>query len=102
MRASRYQSQLCLVVAVALPPPVNAAPHRGIAPVMRHERCSDDESDSYPRIGYLFVEVSPSLIAACARLAGGSTLSANQLYQDTLADHIPRVREWEQAVEHLL
>ena len=23
-----------------------------IDPVTRHERCSDDESDSYPRIGY--------------------------------------------------
>lgn len=32
--------------------------------VMRHERCSDDESDSYPRIGYLhFIDSSRACLA---------------------------------------
>jgi hypothetical protein len=40
--------------------------------VMRHERCSDDESDSYPRIGYQhFIDSS----RACLVLAPGICLS---------------------------
>ena len=40
--------------------------------VMRHERCSDDESDSYPRIGYQhFIDSS----WACLALASGICLA---------------------------
>lgn len=40
---------------------------------MRHERCSDDESDSYPRIGYQhFIDSS----RACFALALGICLAA--------------------------
>lgn len=36
----------------------------GIDRVMRHERCSDDESDSYPRIGYQhFIDSSWACLA---------------------------------------
>ena len=53
-------------------------------------------------MAYLFVEISPSLIAACVREAGGSFASADQLYLEAVKDGIPRVLGWEQAVEHLL
>ena len=40
---------------------------------MRHERCSDDESDSYPRIGYQhFIDSS----RACLALPSGICLAA--------------------------
>ncbi len=40
--------------------------------VMRHERCSDDESDSYPRIGYQhFIDSS----RACLALESGICLA---------------------------
>jgi len=44
----------------------------GIDQVMRHERCSDDESDSYPRIGYLHF-IDPS--RACLALESGVNLA---------------------------
>jgi hypothetical protein len=53
-------------------------------------------------ISYLFVEISPSLISACAHEAGGSFVSANQLYLETLKQSMPRVVEWEHAVEDFL
>jgi hypothetical protein len=59
-------------------------------------------SDAAAAMLYLFVEISPSLIGACTREAGGSYASANQLYLETVSHGIPRVLEWEQAVEHLL
>ena len=40
---------------------------------MRHERCSDDESDSYPRIGYQHF-IDPS--RACLALASEICLAA--------------------------
>ena len=44
----------------------------GIDRVMRHERCSDDESDSYPRIGYQhFIDSS----WACLALESGICLA---------------------------
>jgi hypothetical protein len=44
----------------------------GIDRVMRHERCSDDESDSYPRIGYQhFIDSS----RACLALESGICLA---------------------------
>jgi len=39
---------------------------------MRHERCSDDESDSYPRIGYQHF-IDPS--RACLALGSGICLA---------------------------
>jgi hypothetical protein len=44
----------------------------GIDRVMRLERCSDDESDSYPRIGYRQF-IDPSW--ACLALASGISLA---------------------------
>ena len=58
--------------------------------------------DAAAAMAYLFVEIGPALVAACAREAGGSYASANQLYLETVDEGIPRVPEWEQAVEHLL
>lgn len=44
----------------------------GIDQVMRPERCSDDESDSYPRIGYQhFIDSSQ----ACLALESGIILA---------------------------
>jgi hypothetical protein len=44
--------------------PVKAQGRFEIDRVMRHERCSDDESDSYPRIGYLhFIDSSRACLA---------------------------------------
>jgi hypothetical protein len=40
--------------------------------VMRHERCSDDESDSYPRIDYQQL-IDPS--RACLALVSGISLA---------------------------
>lgn len=53
-------------------------------------------------VRYLFVEVEPRLIAACARQAGAGLQLANQLYEENLRHAMPRVRAWEQAVAHLL
>lgn len=53
-------------------------------------------------VRYLFVEVEPCLIAACARQAGANLQLANQLYLENLRHAMPRVRAWEQAVAHLL
>jgi len=47
---------------------------------MRHERCSDDESDSYPRIGYQHF-IDPS--RACLALIW-SPLSIGFLYKEVL------------------
>jgi hypothetical protein len=59
-------------------------------------------SDAAAAMAYLFVEVSPSLIASCVREAGGSFTSANRLYLETVKDGMPRVPAWEQSVEHLV
>jgi len=40
-----------------------------IDPVMRHERCSDDESVSYPRVGYRhFIDSSRACLALVPRV----------------------------------
>ena len=46
----------------------------------------------------LFVETTPALIVGCAREAGADLQSVNRLYEETLADHLPRVIEWERFV----
>ena len=46
----------------------------------------------------LFVETAPALILGCAREAGADLQSVNRLYEETLADHLPRVMEWERFV----
>ena len=53
-------------------------------------------------LSYLFVELDPALIARCVREAGSDLRRANELYKESLGAHLPRVPEWEQAVEHLL
>ncbi len=53
-------------------------------------------------LSYLFVELDPALIARCAREAGSDIRRANQLYEESLQAHLPRVPRWEQSVEHLV
>jgi hypothetical protein len=53
-------------------------------------------------ISYLFVELSPGLIARCAYEAGSDLRQANELYKESLADHLPRVLDWENAIAHLI
>jgi hypothetical protein len=53
-------------------------------------------------LSYLFVEIEPELIARCVREAGSDLRRANELYQESLQAHLPRVPRWEQAMEHLL
>ena len=53
-------------------------------------------------ISYLFVELNPRLISLCAREAGADLHHVNMLYKEALAHSLPRVPEWENAVEYLL
>lgn len=53
-------------------------------------------------VSYLFVELDPALIARCAYEAGSHLRRANELYKESLADHLPRVPQWENAVAHLV
>ena len=53
-------------------------------------------------VSYLFVDVEPALIERCVREAGSDLRRANELYQETLADHLPRSPRWEEAVAHLI
>jgi hypothetical protein len=53
-------------------------------------------------VAYLFVEISPALIARCARFTGADLVRVNCLYLETLEDRLPRVLAWEESVEHLL
>lgn len=53
-------------------------------------------------LSYLFVELDPALIARCAREAGSDLRRANELYKESLEAHLPRIPQWEKAVEHLL
>lgn len=53
-------------------------------------------------LSHLFVEVEPSLIARCAHEAGSDLRRANELYKESLQAHLPRVPQWEAAVEQLL
>ncbi len=53
-------------------------------------------------LSYLFVEIDPALIARCVTEAGSDLRRANALYEESLRAHVPRVPQWERAVEHLL
>jgi hypothetical protein len=53
-------------------------------------------------IAYLFVELNPGLIARCAYEAGSDLRRANELYKESLADHLPRVPDWESSIAHLI
>ncbi len=53
-------------------------------------------------VSYLFVELDPGLIARCAYEAGADLRRANELYKESLADYLPRVPDWENAIAHLL
>lgn len=53
-------------------------------------------------LAWLFVESSPKTIISCAREAGASLHTVQQLYNETLAVGIPRVPGWEEAVQALL
>lgn len=53
-------------------------------------------------VSYLFIELEPHVIAMCAAEVGASLRTVNQLYEESLRDHIPRVPAWEQAVAHLI
>lgn len=50
-------------------------------------------------ISYLFVEVSPALVGACAAEAGASLSQAHALYLDTLANGAVRCPAWEEAMK---
>jgi hypothetical protein len=53
-------------------------------------------------VRYLFVELSPGLIARCVYEAGSNLRQANELYKESLADHLPRVQDWEDDIAHLI
>jgi hypothetical protein len=53
-------------------------------------------------LSYLFLELEPALIARCVREAGSDLRRANDLYNETLADKLPRNPRWEEAIAHLL
>lgn len=53
-------------------------------------------------LSHLFVELEPELIARCAYEAGSDLRRANELYKESLQAHLPRVSQWETAVEELL
>jgi len=53
-------------------------------------------------VSSVFVELSPSLIVQCAAEANAELSQVNQLYRETLADALPPVRAWEDAIGHLL
>ncbi|MDD4887955.1 MAG: hypothetical protein PHO64_13725 [Thiomonas sp.] len=46
----------------------------------------------------VFVEIDPALILSCAREAQSDGQHAHQLYTESLADGLPRVKAWEQLV----
>lgn len=56
----------------------------------------------FPLYWYLFIETSPRLILKCALEAGVDAPGANLLYEHTLSRSMPRVAEWQRAVEFLL
>jgi hypothetical protein len=51
---------------------------------------------------HAFVELDPALIARCAAEAGSDLRHANELYKESVQANLPRVPQWEKAVEHLL
>lgn len=53
-------------------------------------------------ISSMFTELGPGLILRCAVEAGADVQHVNQLYEEALADAIPRAPAWEQSVEHFL
>lgn len=55
-------------------------------------------------VSYLFVELMHQLrlIALCCYAIDVPITQANQLYLHTVAEGIPRVREWEEAMENLI
>jgi hypothetical protein len=53
-------------------------------------------------LSHLFVELDPGLIARCAYEAGADLRRANELYKESLQANLPRVPQWERAVEELL
>lgn len=53
-------------------------------------------------VSHLFVELDPGLIARCAYEAGSDLRRANELYKESLTDHLPRVPDWENAIAHLV
>jgi hypothetical protein len=50
----------------------------------------------------LFAELDPALILQCAIEANTDIAKVDQLYREALSDALPRVKEWEQSVEHFL
>lgn len=53
-------------------------------------------------IASAFVETTPNLLMRCIREAGASIQSANELYNESLRDNMPRIPEWEEVVQNLL
>lgn len=53
-------------------------------------------------ISSLFTELAPNLILRCAAEAGADVEQVNQLYEEALADALPRAPAWETSVGHFL
>jgi len=49
---------------------------------------------------YFFVETEPRLIALCAYEAGTDIKQANKMYESLVAEAMPRVPTWEEAVKY--
>ncbi|GGA43016.1 hypothetical protein [Dyella nitratireducens] len=58
--------------------------------------------DAAALISSLFTELSPQLILHAAAEAKADLLHVEQLYQESLSASMPRVADWEHAVEHML
>ena len=69
-----------------------------VAESLRVGRLSAKTPQANAVMGYLFVEIEPRLIAACALESGSSVAHAHQLYLDTLNHQAPRSPQWERAV----
>lgn len=61
-----------------------------------------DDPRAAALVSSLFVDASPDLILRAALEAAAPVSAVQRLYQETQADHLPRVPEWEEAVECLL
>ena len=100
--STRYR-QLGLAVAHLNAPVGELLTREQLASVLRGGSLNslEDAPSAVALLSYLFVELEPQLIAACALESGSDLRLANQLYEDIVSRAMPRVAAWERAVAHL-
>ena len=57
------------------------------------------EPEAAALVSRLFVELEPRLVALCAAEAGADLRQANRLYDESVANSVPRNAAWEAAME---